>query len=162
MSRAPDHASFVAGLRREVLEFGEFVVLLDAEQECLTQAQIEPLSEISCQKAEKIQALGSLARLRCAFLEAHAIEPNAEGMRQWIGSHSGEEAAELLGLWEKLSGFAVDAQRINRTNGTLINNRMAYTREALTALNGMTRSAGVYGRDGSTSVRLAHRDFGVV
>ncbi len=162
MSRAPDHATFIASLRREVLAFSEFIELLNAEQLCLTRAQIEPLPGIARQKAEKAEALGALARIRCAFLEAHALHANADGMRQWIRSHHDAEATELFGLWERLSEFAADAQRINRTNGTLINNRMAYTREALTALIGLTGPAGEYGRDGSTAVRLAHRDFGVV
>ncbi len=162
MSRAPDHATFIASLRREVLVFGEFIELLNAEQERLTQAQVELLSDISRQKAEKAEALGALARLRCAFLEAHALQATADGMRQWIRSQGDAEASELFGLWERLCGFAADAQRINRTNGTIINNRMAYNQEALSALNGLTRSAGVYGRDGSTCIRLAHRDFGVV
>jgi flagellar biosynthesis/type III secretory pathway chaperone len=160
MSRAPDHATFVASLRREVSAFGEFIELLGTEQECLVRAQTEPLSDITRRKAEKAEALGTLARLRCAFLESHALEANTQGVRQWISSQNDAQATELLGLWEKLSGFAADAQRINRTNGTLINNRMAYTRDALCALNGLTRSAGVYGRDGSTSVGLNHRDFG--
>lgn len=160
MSRAPDHATFVASLRREVSAFSEFIELLGAEQECLVQAQIEPLSDISLRKTEKAEALSALARLRCAFLESHALESNAQGMRQWIASQNDAQAGELVGLWEKLSAFAADAQRINRTNGTLINNRVAYTRDALSALNGLTRYAGVYGRDGSTSIGLAHRDFG--
>ncbi|MFN0314241.1 MAG: flagella synthesis protein FlgN [Burkholderiales bacterium] len=160
MSRAPDHATFVASLRREVSAFSEFLELLSAEQECLVRAQTEPLSDITRRKAEKAEALGTFARLRCAFLESHALESNSKGMRQWIASQSDAQAAELRGLWEKLSAFAADAERINRTNGTLINSRMTYTRDALCALNGLTRSTGVYGRDGSTSVGLAHRDFG--
>ncbi len=160
MSRAPDHATFISSLRREVSAFVEFIDLLRAEQTCLTRTEIEPLNELARQKAEKVEELGSLAKLRCAFLESHALEATAQGMQAWVHAQAGAEASEVSRLWGKLSQSAADAQHINRLNGTLINNRLSYNREALNALNGITRPMGVYGPDGSTAMRVAHRDFG--
>lgn len=160
MSRAPDHATFVASLRREVSAYAEFLDLLQREQACLVRSEIDALTGISRQKSDKVEELGSLARLRCAFLESHALSPNAQGMRQWVGAQSGTEADELSSLWDNLSKSAAEAQRINQLNGTLINNRLAYNREALTAFSGITRPMGVYGPDGSTAVRVSQRDFG--
>jgi flagellar biosynthesis protein FlgN len=160
MSRAPDHATFVACLRREVSSFDDFITLLRAEQECLTQPEIEPLTDLSRRKTEMVEELSTLARLRCAFLEAQAVEASAQGMRGWMKKLGPAQGGELASLWERLNQNADEAQRLNRINGMLINNRLAFNREALNALSGLTRPQGVYGRDGSTALRVAHRDFG--
>ena len=160
MSRAPDHATFVASLRREVSAYAEFLDLLQREQACLVRGEVDPLTGVSRQKSDKVEELGSLARLRCAFLESHALSPNAQGMRKWISAQRGTEAEEVSNLWDNLSKSAAEAQRINQLNGTLINNRLAYNREALTAFTVITRPMGVYGPDGSTAFRVSHRYFG--
>lgn len=160
MSRAPDHATFVASLRREVSAFADFIELLHQEQACLTRAEMDPLAQLARRKEDKVEELHALARLRCAFLESHALPSSSEGMQRWIDAQGGEHAGELSGLWQQLSQSAVEAQRLNRSNGLLINNRMVYTREALKALNGYTRSPGIYGRDGFSAFGVTQRNFG--
>ena len=111
-------------------------------------------------ESQKVEELGALARLRCAFLESHALQVSTQGMQTWMQTQSADQAKEFSTLWERLSQGAAEAQRINRSNGSLINSRMAFNREALNALSGLTRPQGVYSRDGSTAVRVAYRDFG--
>jgi len=160
MSRAPDHATFIAALRREVAAYAEFVALLREEQQHLTQAEIEPIAGLARKKEDKVEELHALARLRRAFLEAHSLQATPSGMEQWIQSQAGGPAKELRDLWEHLSVGADEAKRLNRTNGRIISSRLSHNREALTALSGLTRSVGVYGRDGHTTVGVTHRHFG--
>lgn len=162
MSRAPDHATFVAGLRREVSAFADFIDLLRQEQTCLTTAEMDPLSQLTRRKEDKVEELSALARLRCAFLESHALPATSDGMRHWISAQGGAQSQELSDLWQRLAQGADEAQRLNRTNGLLINSRMTHTREALKALNGVTRSPGVYGRDGFAAMGVTQRTFGAV
>lgn len=160
MSRAPDHTTFVAGLRREVSAYADFIDLLHQEQACLTTADMDPLAQLARKKEDKVEELNALARLRCAFLESHALPATQPGMQQWISTQGDAQASELRDLWEQLAQGAAEAKRLNRSNGLLINNRMTFNREALNALNGLTRSPGVYGRDGFTAVGVTHRTFG--
>lgn len=160
MSRAPDQDTFVAALRREVSAYAEFIALLREEQAHLARAETDPLPDLARRKEEKVEELHALARLRCAFLESHALPANTQGMGRWIDSQGGEGSAELADLWERLAQCAADAQRLNRSNGQIINHRMTFTRGALQALNGFTRPAGVYDRDGFTPLGVTHRHFG--
>lgn len=160
MSRAPDHATFIAALRREVSAFADFIDLLHQEQHCLTQADMDPLAQLARRKEEKVEELNALARLRCAFLESHSLQATAQGMQHWISAQGGARTEEFSALWDRLAKGAAEAQRLNRSNGVLINNRMAFNREALNALSGLTRPQGVYGRDGFTAMGVTHRHFG--
>lgn len=162
MSRAPDRDTFVAALRCEVSAYEEFIALLREEQACLTRAETDPLPDLARRKEDKVEELNALARLRCAFLESQALPANRQGMHRWLESHQpgAPSAGELTDLWEHLAHNANEAQRLNRSNGKIINHRMTFTRGALQALSGFTRSTGVYDRDGFTPLGVTHRNFG--
>lgn len=145
---------FLSNLNDECATLRAFVVLLEDEQRILLGQHIEellPLAEAKIQLANKITAL-SAARQR------HLPKGNPD-MPEWLKLN----APQVLPTWLEARQLAAHVQRLNQTNGELIQIKLRYNQQALGVLFGAAQSAaGLYGADGQPNQPSASRTLGSV
>ncbi len=145
---------FLSNLNDECAALRAFVVLLENEQRTLLGQHTEellPLAEAKIQLANKITAL-SEARQR--FLPQETRD-TVEWLKRNI--------PQGLPIWHEARQLAMHVQRLNQTNGELIQIKLRYNQQALGVLYSAAQSAaGLYGADGQPNLPSASRTLGSV
>lgn len=134
----------VAGLSEELEGFKEFKALLLSEQEALIKGNTSTLTEITEAKDIRIQKLNDLTTQRSKLFIALGIAESKDGFSEWLK----QAPEEISALWTSLLKTAKDIQHLNEVNGKLINTRLQYTQQSLTALLNAVNQANLYGPDG--------------
>lgn len=158
----PDRARFIAALESEHALFEAFVGLLEAESAALAGNDIDALPVLARAKSDKVVQLSQLFEERRSYLRAAGFEADRTGMAHWLIAHGGTDGARLTQLWNSLLERAAHAQKLNETNGALIETRLRFNQSALAALQAAARNTAGYGPDGSTTLATGRsgRDFG--
>lgn len=147
-------AEFLSNLNDECAALRAFVVLLGDEQRTLLGQHAEellPLAEAKIQLADKVAALAEARR--------HHLPEGTRDTVEWLKRN----APQGLPVWHEARQLAAQAQRLNQTNGELIQIKLRYNQQALGALYGATQNAaGLYGADGQTNLPSASRTLGSV
>lgn len=145
---------FLSSLNDECATLRAFVVLLEDEQRTLLGQHAEellPLAETKIQLANKISTL-STARRRY-------LPEGARETEEWIKKH----VPQGLQIWHEARQLAVHVQRLNQTNGELIQIKLRYNQQALGVLYSAAQSAaGLYGADGQPNQPSTSRTLGSV
>ncbi len=85
--------------------------------------------------------------------------PDTISTETWLSKN----APQGLVLWQEILQLANRAQRLNQTNGELIQIKMRYNQQALGVLVGATQhAAGLYGPDGQPNLPNTGRTLGSV
>jgi flagella synthesis protein FlgN len=149
----PAGKNFLAKLNDERDALRAFVVLLEQEQQVLLGTDTEPLLALAESKTRSSERLITLAQERRKSI------PGADSTETWLKMH----APEGLASWQAFLELANHAQRMNHTNGELIQIKMRYNTQALAVLVGATQhAAGLYGPDGQTNLPSTGRTLGSV
>ncbi|MEO8040713.1 MAG: flagellar protein FlgN [Betaproteobacteria bacterium] len=155
-----DRAAFVAALEAEQAAFDAFVGILETESSALEGSDVEALIALAQQKSEKVAVLSRLSEERRAFLRSAGFPADRVGMAQWLVAQ-GNEGAPISPLWSRLLDSAARAQRLNDSNGALIESRLRFNQSALAALQSAARQTTSYGPDGTTRLSIGMgRDLG--
>jgi flagellar biosynthesis protein FlgN len=144
---APDAAAFAAGLQAEQDALGNFIRLLQAEQDILVRGDADGLAALAPDKAAQLDLLSALGERRKRCLAAQDLADSADGMRTWF-ERIGGSATPMRNTWQELLARAKTAQRLNQSNGALIENQLQQNRLKLAVLQSAAASDGVYRRDG--------------
>lgn len=140
-------AALLALLQSEVLAMGEFVTLLQREQECLTRGETDPLPELAEAKAPLVARLNGLDNQRSQALEAAGLTADSSGMESWLRQQPGESVCQAT--WTRLKDVVAEARELNQLNGKLISLRLQNNHQALSALMSASgQGNSLYGRDG--------------
>ncbi len=137
-------AQIAENLAVEILEFEVFKKLLLTEQESLIVGDTSSLTEITEKKSLHIAKLDSLAAERLKRIQSLGFKPDREGVAQW--AESTDAAANRL--WKSLLTLGNDIQATNTLNGKLINTRLQYTQQTMSALLAAVNQAELYGPSG--------------
>ena len=145
---------FLSSLNDECETLRAFVVLLEDEQRTLLGQHTDeliPLAEAKVQLANKISTLSS-ARLKL-------VPAGIQDMAEWLKKN----APQVLPKWQEARQLAAHVQRLNQTNGELIQIKLRYNQQALGVLYGAAQStAGLYGADGQPNIPSGSRTLGSV
>jgi len=142
-------------LEQEVQVVDALLGLIQNEQHLLVHAQLANMRAIIDQKARHIARLAELASQRHIMLAEAGFPSNEDGMQDLLQQQPDEPVAQL---WQQLLKQVESAQRLNNTNGLLINSQLGRFRSALNVLSGHNND--IYGPDGQTShVTRAPRGF---
>ncbi len=132
----------LAGFQHELEGLRRFIGVLEREQSALVSADVDALLAISEEKLQHVEQLGQLAQQRVSALAAIGSEPAA--VDAWLAS----QAPATAEAWRSLVDAATLAQRLNQTNGKLIDTHLQHNRQALNALISAASQSAVYGADG--------------
>ena len=145
---------FLSNLNDECTSLRAFVVLLEDEQRVLLGQHTEellPLAEAKIQLTNKIATL-SAARQRY-------LPEGTSNMVDWLK----QNIPQGLPTWQEARQLAAHVQRLNQTNGELIQIKLRYNQQALGVLYGAAQStAGLYGADGQPNLPSGSRTLGSV
>lgn len=149
-------AEFLSQLNKERDAIREFVALLEKEQQALLQQENDLLLTLAEAKTQAALKLNELTNVRRQFLNSK-MGNNAIDSSEWIKKF----APTCLAAWNEVKKIAEAAHQMNKTNGEVIQLKLRSNQQALTALLGAAKSAaGLYGRDGQTSVAFSGRTLG--
>ena len=145
---------FLSSLNDECATLRAFVVLLENEQRTLLgqhTEELQPLAESKIQLANKIATLTAARR--------RYLPDSPRDVEGWIKKHF----PQGLPAWHEARQLAVHVQRLNQTNGELIQIKLRYNQQALGVLYGAAQStAGLYGADGQPNQPSTSRTLGSV
>jgi flagella synthesis protein FlgN len=145
---------FLSNLSDECASLRAFVVLLEDEQRTLLGQHTEELLRLA---EAKIQLANNIARLSEAR-ERYLPQGNHD-MVEWLKRN----IPQGLPLWQEARQLAAHVQRLNQTNGELIQIKLRYNQQALGVLYGAAQStAGLYGADGQPNLPSSSRTLGSV
>lgn len=158
-------AKLLATLTAERVALLNFTALLEREQGMLVENNTDHLLELSEQKLSDAISLSKLAGTRRSLLQKNipkldvAAAKNtpqdarpsgglgADAIRAWLKMHN----PECLPVWQEILTLAEHAQRLNNTNGELIQMKLRRNQQTLTVLSNAVNKANLYGSDGQTS-----------
>lgn len=147
-------------LQQEQAAIDRFIDLLRQEQTALVNADVETLLSLSETKLKQSEQLNAIAHERLTLLARAGFSADAVGVQSWLAGQSPSVAE----AWKKLLERAQTAQRLNQTNGKLIQTHLQHNQQALAALMNAANATGVYGADGQprTGTVPAQRSIGKV
>lgn len=137
-------AKITEDLAVEVLKFEEFRKLLLDEQNALIAGDAASLAQITETKAQLIAKLNDFASSRLERLKYLGFNSDRDGIAQWTASAD----AETNRLWQVLLALGNEIQMMNALNGKLINTRLQYTQQSMSALLAAVNQAELYGPSG--------------
>lgn len=155
----PSSAAYPAAqLAEECQLASHLVALLQQEQACLIQADIDGLTGLTEQKSKAVATLSELAAARHHSLASLAFPANETGMQQWLSTASPTSREKRS--WEELLEKMQAAKELNRTNGILIHTHMARNQSALHVLHGNAphaQGSTLYGPNGQSTAKPVGR-----
>ncbi len=150
----PATTDILSKLNDECAKFRAFVVLLEDEQRTLLGQRPEDLIPLAEAKVQLADTLSALSRER-----QHLLSEQTRDMAEWLARHEPKGTS----LWQEIRQLAMQAQRLNQTNGELIQIKLRYNQQALGVLYGAAQNAsGLYGPDGQTNLPSSGRMLGSV
>lgn len=161
MSSLPDGRELCAALDREIAALDDFIVLLEAEQAALIQADAEKVAELAARKMAHVAALAERARARNALLARAVGQVDAEGMERWHSELDREDASGAWASWQRLLARARKAHGLNERNGALVALHLAHTQAAAAVLAAAAGAGALlYGPDGQPDASRGGRPLG--
>ncbi|MDD5384856.1 MAG: flagellar protein FlgN [Gallionella sp.] len=125
----------------------KFIALLEREQGMLVENLTDQLLELSEQKSTDALNLNELTEACHALLRKNLSQLGVDAIRAWLETHS----PQGLAVWQEILALAERAQRLNRTNGELIQMKLRSNQQLLAILSNAVNKANLYGPDGQTS-----------
>jgi flagella synthesis protein FlgN len=145
---------FLSNLNDECTSLRAFVVLLEDEQRILLGQHTEELLPLAEAKIQLTNKIATLAEARQRYLPE-----GSRDMVEWLNRN----APQGLPTWHEARQLAAHVQRLNQTNGELIQIKLRYNQQALGVLYGAAQStAGLYGADGQPNLPSGSRTLGSV
>lgn len=151
-------AALLGAITAEISALHQFIAVLEEEQKLLIGGDADAVLPLIEKKTGLIGALGNAGQQREAALRELGIEISKEAMEAWFA----QAPAELKGKWQQLLALAQTANRLNNTNGQLINTRLQYNQQALSVLINASGNIGddTYGPDGHKAAGSGSRPLG--
>lgn len=136
----------LAGITRERDATREFIDVLHKEQHALQQPNMSLLRALATEKAHQAQQLTQLADARNRWLAMLGHTQNRLGMERGL-----QDCPAAAAAWKELLQLAETVRQLNKINGILVDQRLRYVQQRLSALQSSVNSipgAGLYGSDG--------------
>lgn len=151
-------AALLATIAAETAALQRFIAVLEQEQKLLINGDADAVLPLLEKKTALVAELGSAGQQREAALQALGVEARKDAMEAWFASAPGE----LQKHWQQLLELAQTANRINSTNGQLINTRLQHNQQALSILMNAAGNLGddTYGPDGHKTTGTGSRPLG--
>ena len=143
---SPDGSVLLARLKAENIAWQALLDVLQDEEQALIAGQADRVALLNTAKLAQLQCVSDHARGRHGELLAAGHTPNHAGMNAWLAQIG---LPDLNTRWQRLCTMERDAQALNQRIGSLIELRLAATRQALNVLiHSATHQGGLYDHAG--------------
>lgn len=153
-------ADFSASLKAEIEALHQFVIILQSEQNALTEGNIDRLLEISRTKSEQVVRLSQLSTSHFSNQGNVATIPDEIARTLHEADPDGQYA--LAQNWEKLLELAKQAKYLNDMNGAMIEVQVKHNQQALAILQEAATQNSLYGPDGHSRGLGTGRQLGKI
>ena len=141
-----DSHNLAAKLAVENAAWENLLTQLETEEQALVNGEADRLAQLNAAKLAQLNTLGNLARTRQKALLDAGFSASHAGMEGWLAQQA---QPQLRARWQRLCAMELEAQAANQRIGTLIELRLASTRQALNVLiHAATRQGGLYDQAG--------------
>ncbi|ABB74619.1 flagella synthesis protein FlgN [Nitrosospira multiformis] len=149
----------IAGIASERDAVRAFIDVLRREQRALQQADVSVLLPLAVEKASHAQQLAGLTEAREQWLGMSGSLKDQGDMERRLADHPTAAMA-----WQELLQLTETAHRINEINGILVNQRLRYNQQRLSALQAAARGLhnGLYGSNGQPQIFSGGRRLGEI
>jgi flagella synthesis protein FlgN len=150
----------IAGIANERDAVRVFIDVLRREQHALHQADVSVLLLLAAEKASHAQQLAELAQAREQWLAVPDSLEDQGDMECRLADHPTAAMA-----WQELLQLTETAHQINEINGILVNQRLRYNQQRLSALQAAAcglHDSGLYGSDGQPRTFSGGRRLGEI
>ena len=144
-SRTP---ALIAKLTVESAAWQALLNVLGEEERALVDGEADRLAQLNVTKLTQLQTVSEMVRTRHDELLAAGHTPDHAGMNAWLAQHG---QSEHRARWRQLCDMEQQVQAMNQRIGTLIDMRLASTRQALNVLiHAATGQNGLYDQAGQS------------
>jgi flagella synthesis protein FlgN len=150
----------IAGIANERDAVRVFIDVLRREQHALQQADVSVLLSLAAEKASHAQQLAELTQAREQWLAVPDSLEDQGDMERRLADHPTAAMA-----WQELLQLTETAHQINEINGILVNQRLRYNQQRLSALQAASRGLhdnGLYGANGQPQIFSGGRRLGEI
>jgi flagella synthesis protein FlgN len=140
--------STAISIEQESRTVSRLIEILEQEQSCLIQADLEQVQTLLDEKSTLLQSLNLLSQERYQWLSTAGYPANESGMSDWLKENR-EHALQTS--WLTMQQSLLKAKELNRINGMLINKHLTRNQQLLSTLRGQTKSDQFYGPSGQTT-----------
>lgn len=150
----------IAGIANERDAVRVFIDVLRREQHALQQADVSVLLSLAAEKASHAQQLAELTQAREQWL---AVPDSLEDQGDMERRLADRPTAAMA--WQELLQLTETAHQINEINGILVNQRLRYNQQRLSALQAASRGLhdnGLYGANGQPQIFSGGRRLGEI
>lgn len=137
-----------------------FIDVLRREQHALQRADVSVLLPLAAEKAGHAQQLADLAQARERWFAVPDSLGDQNSMKRRLSDHPTAAMA-----WQELLQLTETAYQINEINGILVNQRLRYNQQRLSALQAAARGLhdnGLYGSNGQPQIFSGGRKLGEI
>mgnify|MGYP002712041032 CR=1 FL=1 len=140
--------ALIAKLAVESAAWQTLLHVMGEEEHALVEGEADRLAPLNAAKLAQLQTLSNLSRARYVELQAAGYSPDLAGMDAWLARHG---QPGHLARWRQLCDMEQQARALNQRVGTLIDMRLASTRQALNVLvHAATNQNGLYDQAGQS------------
>ena len=146
-------SNFTAVLETEKSTLGEFIEILQKEEDALVQGKIEAIDYLSSNKSRLIEKLIQIDGHRNEYLQNQGLtlEKSSSSISNWLEKqHSNQPGIKTL--WNELLALAKIAKKINHSNGLIISTHLQHNQRAFAALHCAAGNVSLYGPKGQTYI----------
>ena len=150
----------IAGIANERDAVRVFIDVLRREQHALQQADVSVLLPLAVEKANHAQQLAELTQAREQWFAVPGSLEDQGDMKRRLADHPTTAMA-----WQELLQLTETAHQINEINGILVNQRLRYNQQRLSALQAAARGLhdnGLYGSNGQPQIFSGGRRLGEI
>lgn len=150
----------VTGIANERDAVRVFIEILRREQHALQQADVSVLLPLAAEKARHAQQLAELTQAREQWLAVPSSLEDQGDMERRLADHPTAAIA-----WRELLQLTETAHQINEINGILVNQRLRYNQQRLSALQTAAQGVhndGLYGSNGQPQIFSGGRRLGEI
>ena len=150
----------IAGIANERNAVRVFIDVLRREQHALQQADVSVLLPLAADKASHAQQLAELTQAREQWLAVPGSLEDQGDMERRLADHPTAAMA-----WRELLQLTETAHQINEINGILVNQRLRYNQQRLSALQAAARGLhdnSLYGSNGQPQIFSGGRRLGEI
>jgi len=153
-------ADFSASLRAEIEALHQFVIILQSEQNALTEGNIDKLLEISRVKSEQVVRLSQLSAGH--FSNQNDVDVIPDDIALTLQEADSDGQYGLTKNWEKLQELVKQAKHLNNLNGAMIEVQLKHNQQALAILQEAAMQNSLYGPDGHSRGLGTGRQLGKI
>ena len=141
--------AFVENLSDLHSKLDKLCKLLLQEETALADQNYDAIKQIAIEKNQLTAQVEQAERCRLSQCDKLQIEPDKQGIQQWLKAKPVALQQQVSTLWKRISYLGQKCNSQNQINGILVAHLQRHTQDALTILRGAVAGQDSYSQSGN-------------